>query len=75
MGKGTCKADGCNGPVQGKGYCARHYRLWRKGRMPKPRYKTCHAEGCRKPLLRRGLCADHLAQEYGKSEGSSPSAA
>ncbi len=69
MGRGTCKIEGCRGAVQGKGYCARHYRQWRRGKLPKPRYKTCHAEGCRKPLLRRGLCAEHFAKEYGKGTG------
>lgn len=69
MGKGICRVEGCNGAVQGKRYCARHYRLWRKGRMPKPRYKTCHAEGCHKRLERRGLCAEHFAKEYGKKTG------
>jgi len=69
MGKGICRVEGCSGAVKGKRYCARHYRLWRKGRMPKPRYKTCHAEGCHKRLARRGLCAEHFAKEYGKKTG------
>ncbi len=66
MGKGICRVEGCDGVVQGKRYCVKHYRLWRKGKMPKPRYKTCNAEGCRKPRERRGLCAEHFAKEYGK---------
>jgi hypothetical protein len=65
--KGTCKAPDCNKEVQAKGYCPRHYRQWRKGKLPKPRYKSCNAEGCHKPQTRRGLCAEHFAKEYGKS--------
>jgi hypothetical protein len=70
MGKGTCKFHGCQDPVRGKGYCARHYRQWRRGILPKPRYKSCHAEGCHKPLIRRGLCVEHFAQKYNRSAGS-----
>ncbi|GIW42461.1 MAG: hypothetical protein KatS3mg076_3038 [Candidatus Binatia bacterium] len=62
--KGTCKAEGCGKEVRAKGYCERHYRLWKKGKMPKPRYKTCVAENCRRPRQRRGLCAEHFAQQY-----------
>ena len=75
--KGTCKASECSHEVQAKGYCARHYRQWRKGKLPKPRYRSCNAEGCHKPRARRGLCSEHFAKEYGKSraaEGAAPSA-
>ncbi len=73
--KGTCKAEGCEKEVRAKGYCARHYSQWRKGKMPKPRYKTCNAEGCRKPRQRRGLCPEHFAKEYGKSKAPAAAAA
>ncbi len=65
-GKGTCKAEGCEKDVQAKGYCPRHYSAWRKGKMPKPRYKTCNEENCRKPQGNRGLCAEHYAKKYTK---------
>ena len=65
--KGTCKAAGCERDVQGKGYCTRHYAQWRKGKLPKPRYKSCNAEGCRKPQARRGLCQEHFAKEFQKA--------
>ncbi len=65
--KGTCKANDCNQEVRAKGYCQRHYRQWRKGKLPKPRYRSCNAEGCHKPRARRGLCTEHFAKEYGKS--------
>jgi len=66
MNKGSCKASNCGKEVQAKGYCKRHYAQWRKGKMPKPRYKTCNAESCRKPQERRGLCQEHYGKEYGK---------
>jgi hypothetical protein len=73
--KGTCKASGCEKEVHARGYCPRHYRAWRKGKLPKPRYKSCNAEGCHKPRARRGLCPDHFAKEYGKSKAQAAEAA
>lgn len=67
MTKGSCKMDGCEKEVRAKGYCDRHYRQWRKGQLPKPRYSICHSEGCRKPRQRRGLCEEHYAKEYAKT--------
>jgi len=72
--KGTCSAAGCEKDVQAKGYCPRHYSQWRKGKMPKPRYKSCHAEGCHKPRDRRGLCTEHYAKEYSKAKGAAAEA-
>ena len=64
--EGTCKAQGCEGQVHAKKYCARHFRLWKRDKMPKPRYKTCNQEACRKPQLRRGLCETHFAENFTK---------
>jgi hypothetical protein len=47
MSKGTCKLEGCSSEVVGKGYCSRHYAKWRRGALPKGRYKICTAEACR----------------------------
>jgi len=60
---GTCKATDCNRQVVGKGYCRKHYRLWKAGEMPKPRYKTCTAEKCRKPRVHGSLCDEHFKAE------------
>jgi hypothetical protein len=60
MSKGTCKFDGCSGTVVGKGYCARHYTQWRRGGLPKGRYKICTAEGCRKPRASGSKCTEHV---------------
>jgi len=59
MAKGSCKQDGCDREAVGKGYCARHYKKWRRGELPKARYKICTEEGCRKPRSVRAKCADH----------------
>jgi hypothetical protein len=58
--EGTCKASDCDRQVVGKGYCRKHYRLWKAGAMPKPRYKTCTAEKCRKPRAHGSLCEEHF---------------
>jgi len=57
--KGTCKAEGCEKDVVGKGYCTRHYNAWRRGDMPKARYKTCRTQGCRKKQTAAGHCEEH----------------
>lgn len=65
--KGTCKAASCEGGVRAKGYCDRHYRAWRKGKLGKPRHRSCNEKSCGKAPLRRGLCADHFAKQHAKS--------
>jgi hypothetical protein len=57
--KGNCKAKDCAREAIAKGYCRKHYRLWKRGEMPKPRYKICTAENCRKPRFRGSLCEQH----------------
>ena len=52
--KGTCKAKDCEREVVGKGYCRKHYRMWKAGEMPDPRYKICTFEKCRKPRGAKG---------------------
>ncbi len=64
--KGNCKAENCDKPVRGKGYCERHYRKWRKGLLGKPRYRTCNEEGCRKPRVRQALCEEHFTKKHTK---------
>jgi hypothetical protein len=61
----NCKHEGCKRSADGgKGYCARHYAAWKRGELPKARYKTCQAEGCRKRVKARGRCEEHLARDY-----------
>jgi len=68
--KGTCKIAGCEKGVRGKGYCERHYRAWRRGKLPKARYRSCNAEGCLKPVVRRGLCGEHFESTYAKAKAA-----
>ena len=64
--KGTCKAASCEGSVRAKGYCDRHYRAWRKGKLGKPRHRSCNEKGCGKAPLRRGLCNEHFGKHHAK---------
>lgn len=57
--KQSCKAQDCAREAFAKGYCRKHYRLWRRGEMPKARYKICTEEKCRKPRFRGSLCEEH----------------
>jgi hypothetical protein len=57
--KGTCKAEACEKDVVGKGYCARHYKSWKQGELPKGRYKTCKTDGCRKRQVNAAHCEEH----------------
>jgi len=60
-----CKHEGCKSPAAGgKGYCRRHYTAWKRGALPKGRYKTCRVEGCRKRASARGRCDEHFARDY-----------
>jgi hypothetical protein len=60
-----CKHTGCARSADGgKGYCKRHYAIWKRGGLPKSRYKTCCVEGCRKPIVARGRCEEHAARDY-----------
>ena len=57
--KGTCKAEACEKDVVGKGYCARHYHVWKQGELPKARYKTCKTAGCKKRQVNAAHCEEH----------------
>ncbi len=70
----TCKASECNRPMVGKGYCRKHYRLWKAGEMPKPRYKTCTAEKCRKPRFQGSLCEEHFKARRSSAASAAPAA-
>ncbi len=72
MSKGTCKIESCSGAVVGKGYCSRHYAKWRRGALPKGRYKICTAEACKKPRAVGSKCEEHAK---GKAAGAEAAAA
>ena len=71
-----CKHESCTRPADGgKSYCARHYAQWKRGKLPKARYKTCRVESCRKRMVARGRCAEHAARDFpGKRSAKAASA-
>jgi hypothetical protein len=73
----TCKQEQCSKPATGgKGYCSRHYAAWKRGQLPKARYKTCRIEGCRKKMASRGRCEEHFARDFpGKRAAAAETAA
>jgi hypothetical protein len=71
----SCKAKDCKGEVIARGYCRKHYRLWKAGEMPKPRYKTCTFENCRKKRAHGSLCDEHYAAKTGKGAAAPAAAA
>jgi hypothetical protein len=72
----TCRHEACSQSANGgKGYCKRHYAAWKRGALPKARYKSCRVEGCRKPISGRGRCAEHEARDYpGRRAAEAPAA-
>ncbi len=60
----NCKAESCDKAVRAKGYCDRHYRSWRKGKLAKPRHRSCNEAACGKAPSRRGLFPEHFAKHY-----------
>jgi hypothetical protein len=73
--KGNCKAKDCAREAYAKHYCRKHYRLWKRGEMPKPRYKTCTFEKCHKRRFRGSLCEQHYQAARGKGAAESAPAA
>ena len=63
-----CKIKACKRPYRAKGYCEVHYQKWRKGELPKGRYRTCSEEDCLKPTVRCGLCQEHYEANLRKNK-------
>jgi hypothetical protein len=66
--KESCRAKDCQREAYTKHYCRQHYRLWKRGEMPKARYKICTAEKCRKARAHGSLCEEHYKAAHGKAE-------
>lgn len=59
----SCQIPGCKVTHRAKGYCAPHYKLWRRGEFGKARYNLCNKADCKKPVGKlRGLCDTHFAE-------------
>jgi hypothetical protein len=52
----TCSIEGCDKPHLARGFCAAHYRKWRRTAAPKP---SCKVSGCTSISVARGLCDAH----------------
>lgn len=64
MTERTCTIGGCQGTVQARGWCAKHYARWRAHGDPiapkaPPAPKVCSIEDCEKRAVSRGWCATH----------------
>ncbi|HEY2663258.1 MAG TPA: hypothetical protein VGI47_02870 [Candidatus Binataceae bacterium] len=71
----NCKAKECSHEVVARGYCRKHYRLWKAGELPKPRYKTCTEEKCHKPRFLGSQCEAHYRAAHRKgAEAAAPAA-
>jgi hypothetical protein len=66
-----CRIEGCKRAYRAKGYCGVHYNEWRKGKLPKSRYKSCSGEECLKKVYMRGLCEEHYQATLKKNKGAS----
>ena len=76
-----CKIEGCKRPYRAKGYCTTHYQQWRRGTLPKARFKTCNfgvnklkrgeKKECLKAIFHSGLCEEHYKAKFGKKEAAS----
>jgi len=66
MEKRTCSIDGCDKPHEGRGYCNKHYRNWRRCGDPLgmqiQRQVACTFEGCDRPHESHGYCSTHASQ-------------
>ena len=65
----TCAFEGCDRPVEARGWCKKHYERWRKHgdvnhvRPPRPKREgPCSVDGCDRPMKSRGWCDKHYAR-------------
>ncbi len=73
MADATCKIDGCDGKIFGRGWCNKHWYRWRSygdpehpgvgaGRRPPKPVQLCSVEDCGKPHDSRGYCNTHYTR-------------
>lgn len=79
MEQRTCSIDGCEGAVSARGWCGRHYQIWRKHEDPlwvpiRQKDKVCAVSGCARSAWARGWCSQHYQawSKYGDPEGVAP---
>lgn len=65
MTKPTCKIQGCESPVESRGYCRKHYKRWYKYGDPhrvkliRNHGAPCKVTGCENPAKSREMCGKH----------------
>lgn len=62
-----CSIDGCNRPHDARGWCAMHYRRWKRTGDPltltrRPQSSVCRVDGCDTAPLAHSLCQKHLVR-------------
>ena len=69
----TCSVEGCDRPVQAKGWCSTHYARARRNGVPGPaeiavtsrgaaKLALCSVPGCDRPAPTAGYCPGHYAR-------------
>lgn len=74
----ACKVKDCKRPYRSKGYCAIHFKKWRRGELEgakKGRYRICSEENCKKPTFKKGYCEQHYSAWSASKKGTPASEA
>ncbi len=70
MNNPTCSEQGCEGMHHARGWCARHYKRWRKWGDPNiqsdPQISPsrCSLPSCQEPHYARGWCLSHYYRQH-----------
>lgn len=56
MGDRICSVEGCEEKVIARGWCSRHYRIWKLSMA-----RACERPDCQRPSSSNGLCEAHYA--------------
>lgn len=75
----TCAVDDCDRPAHARGWCTRHYQVWKRNGDPTlvvaiRRPDECTVEGCARKVHGRGLCGAHWNRmhRHGDALGGGP---
>ena len=63
--EGGCSVEACDGAVDTRGMCSKHYRRWLRNGSTDLRRQvidTCSSEGCGRKPEARGLCQSHYTR-------------
>ena len=73
----TCSVEECATPRRAKGFCEKHYRLWKKHGDPNKgaivrQDSKCEVGGCDSTPLARNLCKTHYLRWYKYGDAEEP---